>query len=466
ISFLKGDETLQNAISKMRDPATWEHTDKKHSLINAFSLAYREHIGGTMGQLMTASGHLEEICFNASEFSYGLPFRFQTGKGSYFGNYHLRLSEEVKSAVHIADALASSSCFPLGFEPMVMPDDYLPHDSAAYKELKTKEKFADGVGILDGGIVDNQGIGSTIKAIERRKKPYDLILVGDVTSSRMEPWRPDQEDLGPSQSIKKIVSNVLKSITGNWLLITMLFVGLSMTVLGVLNIFRPYTFILSWLGGFLTLFSAAVYIFRIAVNKMSSVAVWFLKVYLKGLIPKFFLQNAKFIDELPVNLLKRMIEERATSGVAMVNEVFLNQIRRLNYDLFQSKETLANRRSAVLINMLTASKIHEADFADAGNDTISRPSHLITTCAEKASGMGTTLWFTPEEEDERIRDYLIACGRVTTCFELIRYLKSVDAATVNVSPGEFADIKARLISTWEGFVKAQSLDELLPTYHH
>ena len=48
-----------------------------------------------------------------------------------------------------------------------------------------------------------------------------------------------------------------------------------------------------------------------------------------------------------------MLEERITSGIKMVNEVFLKQIRRLNYQLFYANKNLANKRITALIYDLT-----------------------------------------------------------------------------------------------------------------
>ena len=95
---------------------------------------------------------------------YGLTYRFQNE--GYFGNDPLYgdFSSEVdkmRGKVRLADAIASSSCFPVGFEPLVFPDDYFKdHNSTDYKNLKGLGRFIEGVGIMDGGIADNQGIGS------------------------------------------------------------------------------------------------------------------------------------------------------------------------------------------------------------------------------------------------------------------------------------------------------------------
>ncbi len=52
----------------------------------------------------------------------------------------------------------------MGFEPLIFPDDYYKdQDSPEYVALKATADFKDGVGIMDGGIADNQGIKSMLK---------------------------------------------------------------------------------------------------------------------------------------------------------------------------------------------------------------------------------------------------------------------------------------------------------------
>jgi len=82
--------------------------------------------------------HLKELVFNATEFSYGLPFRFQRGLGfelrgkrghGYFGNYQVHFPQEAQEEVRLADIVAASSCFPLGFEPILFPHDFRHENS-------------------------------------------------------------------------------------------------------------------------------------------------------------------------------------------------------------------------------------------------------------------------------------------------------------------------------------------------
>src|SRR5690606_20932331 len=126
--------------------------------------------------------------------------RFQTPGGD-FGNYRVKSGtlDHLRGSFKVADAMAASSCFPLGFEPMIMPDDFFDiHEDPSYKELKSQDHMRTGIGLMDGGIVDNQGIGSIMNADNRRKHDghqFDLIMVCDVASYKMEPWEMSFESL-------------------------------------------------------------------------------------------------------------------------------------------------------------------------------------------------------------------------------------------------------------------------------
>ena len=109
-----------------------------------------------------------------------------TGYG-LIGNNKIRIPREVARHIRLSEVLACSSCFPSGFEPLVFPKDFVLGDSEEVKKFIAKtEPF----GIMDGGIVDNQGIEPILLAEQRMEtslgckdgKCLDLIIVSDVAS--------------------------------------------------------------------------------------------------------------------------------------------------------------------------------------------------------------------------------------------------------------------------------------------
>ncbi len=214
---LSDDVLLKNALNILKSENEWkERPGKSRNLINAFALAYDRYLfdKATLESVLPenneeAKTHIEEVCFNATEFIYGLLFHQQVKlkKDSYndsyffYGNYLTHLEREISYKIRLSDIVAASSCFPAAFEPIIFPDDFVnPHLTAeelrkglhiqAQRDDMRERKFIKEktLGLMDGGITDNQGLESMMEADSRRQKketdflPFDLMLVNDVAS--------------------------------------------------------------------------------------------------------------------------------------------------------------------------------------------------------------------------------------------------------------------------------------------
>lgn len=461
---LKTDKLLEIALDKLSKDETWkkkENQHKKRSLINAFSLAYKELLtDATFQSLKDGNSHLKDICFNATDFSFGLAFRFQTT--GFFGNYRLQngnlslLSNDMK----VADAIASSSCFPMGFEPMIMPDDYVEdHDSDAYVAIKAQKEFENGVGIMDGGIVDNQGIGSIINTDIRRKKegnlPFDLIMVCDVGSYFMDPWEQSDVDVtkkGGGPSLKYLFNLVINYAKNIWWLLIPLLISASFFVLYYQFDCKVWTLI----GGsaFGTLAAIALILkFYISKYEHRGLKLW---KRLMGLIPGFISEKLHYFQDLKIRLVQRMLEERGSSAAKMIGEIFLKQIRRLNYNLFYKDDDLKNRRITALIYELTKKQYHEGE-SDEKDDSkkfkqIDDPGDRIYAAAKIASEMGTTLWFTKKDEVVHRLKNLVTCGQFTACYNLLKYCHDLKESGAKVNAEVLEKMIKILDADWKAFI--------------
>lgn len=156
-------------------------------------------------------GHLKEMIFNATEFKTGSAFRFQVSEfRCLIGNRNIALCHKHAKQVRIADIMAASSCIPVGMEPLFFPDDFhWPDDQERHgrkrhierptcREInRALERNLDtqlpNFALMDGGVFDNQGISSTLNAINRRKegiKEVDSHECGFSLVGRGEPWGP------------------------------------------------------------------------------------------------------------------------------------------------------------------------------------------------------------------------------------------------------------------------------------
>ncbi|MDE5422879.1 patatin-like phospholipase family protein [Ancylomarina sp. DW003] len=458
---LDDDRLLGVALEKLDSDELWKASHKRRSLINAFALAYHDLLTKENFKFLKQNkSHLEDICFNATDFSFGLAFRFQTT--GRFGNYRLYNShlKQLADDMKIADAIASSSCFPIGFEPLLMPDDYVSdHNSETYKAIKAKDEFKKGVGIMDGGIVDNQGIGSIMNAEVRRVndgKSYDLIMVCDVGSYFMEAWEASEiemDRIGWSKSPKQLFNLLVEKLKLSWWLWLPLIVSFGLLISGFMN--RPSVGLFIG-GGAMAMFALFAVALKYFIGKMEekSLRLW---AWMMGIVPKFMKDKLIRFQNLKLRLIQRMIEERGTSSFKMISDIFLKQIRRLNYDLLYKDDSLKNRRITSLIYELTKDQYQKGDSdekeMDIKEDLIKDPSELIFNSAQIACEMDTTLWFTEKDRDlERLKN-LVACGQYTACYNLLKYCIDLKKAKANVDPELLNEMIDIFLTDWNEFVK-------------
>ncbi|MBC7890683.1 MAG: patatin-like phospholipase family protein [Sphingobacteriaceae bacterium] len=138
--FMNGELLVKLVVAQLSDDTVWQrHPTKQRNLINAFALVYDEFFGeATPDPAMLALfcnpdvvKHLREICVNSTELLNGLSFRFQNPDGDLrqglVGNFSLHLRRDHLDTIRklkLGDIMAASSCFPVGFEPMVFPGDF------------------------------------------------------------------------------------------------------------------------------------------------------------------------------------------------------------------------------------------------------------------------------------------------------------------------------------------------------
>ena len=128
---------------------------------------------------------LQEVVFNTTEFRNGLDFRFQKSKNpkALIGNKIMSIPRKEAGNIRLADIVAASSCVPGGFEPMAFPDDFIWSDGKippAIRDKFIKDDQPWPVGLMDGGIYDNQGITSLMLADERSTDKLGIIIISDV----------------------------------------------------------------------------------------------------------------------------------------------------------------------------------------------------------------------------------------------------------------------------------------------
>ncbi|MBB3055054.1 patatin-like phospholipase family protein [Mucilaginibacter gotjawali] len=466
---LSGDFLLQNALEILSDQKRWRNRpDKSRNIINAFSMAYDEYIfeGATLHSLFynNEAGHLQEVCFNTTEFYTGLSFRqdrkmvLDSANDPYFkfGNENIFLSQLVAGKYKIGDVLAASSCFPAGFEPIVFPEDFT-HEGLTEDELKggltmipqTGDKQEStfiaekNVGFMDGGITDNQGLQSMMYADGRRQrhettfKPFDLMLVNDVGSYFIKPYvnPPQPEHTGIS----------LGGI--NWIATLFFLVAAGCIGFG----FYCHLVWMGMLGGILIVLPA---LFLWAVSSLKSKILGTSSPLLKSFTEKIIRLLIHYFTKTPLVVLKQMMQARVESVLLLNMSVFLKRIRQLLYNTFYGSPQWKNRGKGNHIYDLAFS----SDLYRKKNPPPApylNPSRDIQIVAQTAFNMGTTLWFDESNmHQQHSMACIIACGQLTTCYNLLTYIErlfTTPSAYDAVYLGRLNSLKAQLTADYEHF---------------
>ena len=416
--WLKEDKLAEKAIGNLKSGKVWrkeENKHKRHNPINAFAIEYNTFtLNRTLGNVQTAIEAkkigLERVVFNATDFTNGMRFRFQNTDGNRkLGNNKINaVNKELNKQIDyikLGDILASSSAFPGGFEPIGFPNDFFSSNDFTMEE----------VGLMDGGIIDNQGISSLLTST----KMYDLYLINDVSSPYIgSPFKFASRNRG----IKLLT--YLSSIP---VLVILLF----LTVL----FFLKNWFILYSISLILTTCMIAFQGLLLFASRLMRKET--------GILEKLI---------LPPRRLGYYLWDRLNSLIQLSGEVFLKNNRRSNYTRIYSKLNSKIATSTIYelrCNNDTGKPENESDWDEIKKYTgeIKEPMKSV---AKKATSFGTTLWFSPKDEKNNMLDAIIACGEFTTCYNLISFLVKNHPSEI-VKEGDVHDFFNYLLGVWKKF---------------
>lgn len=516
---MNGERLLTDALENLANDALWEKdkTGKQRNIINAFAMAYDDTLfGGETFDIFLKEKTTKDfsVCCNATEFQRGLSFRFQNEGGkSIFdlnGNKYIHFDEkqhEVVGKIKLADILAASSCFPAGFEPIIFPEDFSYTDvikgvrlssddlrnSLLYEEYDgSAGPLKKSIALMDGGVTDNQAVNSIMLADKRRKKQnkktFDLIMISDVTSYFMAPYKvPPQTNA--DWGIKNL-SGTLKYLTKagvvlNWIfVVSLLLFLLSLTGIQFLDSQSTINLCYFLLGISVLLCSVLGVIqwvrhrFPLVKTILSASNTEVIKTFIKnkasnGLSTDVIDKLVSYIITAKLSSLYDMLMSRMKSIVTMSVEVNLKQVRRLIYSLFYENKTWENIRVSNFIYELGTKNLNSRTSHLAQRDEKKKPSDYLTgedrklllatstaiqNIADEALSMGTTLWFVKNDNTQKKLDKIIEAGQFTTCAKLLEYtLTLIRQSEYGVLPLSLAvlnklnELKQVLVTDWEHF---------------
>lgn len=420
-----------NAIDKALDdlyttPSPSGSTDL--SLIRAAAKSYQDSLldKRKFKQLMeiaASGGRFRELIFNATEFREGNSFRFRASsdKSVFIGNQNFAVPRAVAEEIHLADIVAASSCFPGAFEPIRFPDDFYWQSPLAdirarlIKDVEnpfaTPPVYQNGFNVdgnciplplMDGGVYDNQGISSAVMA--DKNNSFGLFLVTD-TSPREDAILA-LPDASPRRGIVSL-ETLFWCAVGLFAvcLIAIAIIGYSFFKTDEPHRFAQWQIVLGYIVSIAPAFL------------LIGVLAWIYSQFRK--LETLNISGARFrlwhyFKKMALPDAIEIVKTRVSSVLAMTSNVFMKRIRQLQFNNLMNAESRAKHVSFNLIYSLNPSQEREWLWK---LDPELKPTLEMKEISAKAEIVPTTLWM--NEEQFKI---LIACGRSTTCFSLLKYL--------------------------------------------
>lgn len=504
--LLQSQKLLDEVFNILNDDQYW--LGKKHrNPINAFALVYQKTLFASSPYLehyltkvdlpknlmdlidSKVDSHIKEVCFNATEFTTGLPFRFQVNKGTpqgiggVFGNDNISVHKTVNDEpwtilgkIRLADVLASSSCFPIGFEPLQFPDDFgydgeaSPDDLGKTLSIKTTTgEIKNSLALMDGGIVDNQGLDALLNAHKRKslipgrdgENSFDLLIVNDVASHHMEPFQQKAFE-SPKDWVKRTPGEFWSGIHKTWQKLPTYFQYARISTLFLVAVIIGIWFLEGTSTAIILLAIIAVGLL-IGINSIKGINGKILSSKVGDLLTQPMPSNAlatvlptnkfegniankllHYIEHRPMSETVQWVTNRIGSGTTLFGTIFLKQVRRLIYYKLYSNPELFYKRVYNAIYTLSTTNSSERNnnppldiqgeetakeyemrkkLFKAMHDSKNPVSPEMIKVADLAYSMNTTLWFTQEDEEEKsnIREALIATGQFSTTYQLLQY---------------------------------------------
>ena len=406
-----------------------------HSLIREMVKIYDEEIfhGATLGDLMAKIEDIsiDDFSANATDFRNALEFRFHVGEAvkteknttsrGTIGNTAYSLKRDVAAEILLAEVFAASSCFPGGFEALMLPQDFkVGHDPRFADYFAEKGEVA----LMDGGVVDNQGIEPIV--LLRKRKNIDLFIISDAGRGQDVNYAYHESRIMDRLSVRKV--NIA--------------LNLFVVFMAQFLLWVPKGF---WFGFFLSL----TIVFAL-LRLTTSIATRCLISKYARRVPFSF--NWKGLLTIPFSKYINLFLSRATSMLALTDRVFMKHIRSLNYDTIYKDEQWANRR---IMNGLYELGTGEnfGKHLTAEEEEMMEPSEAVYKTTDVATSMGTTLWWSEADRKQRKPEALVACGQYTICWNLLEYLCRLDHNSDNTTEAHdhLRALRSALEADWQRF---------------
>ena len=419
-----------------------------HSLIREMVRIYDEDIfnGATIGDLMDKIEDIsiDDFSANATDFTNALEFRFAIGKKimlpngktseAVFGNNSYKIPKEIARQIRLAEVFAASSCFPGGFEALFFPRDFLLNNKAENEEYLSSVKP---LPLMDGGVVDNQGIEPINLLRKRYNRNLDMFIISDAGCGKEHPYTFEETDTMDHLTVHKV--NICLNI--------------GLIAMAQFLLWVPRGFWFGFFAGLTLLFFTLRLITALSSRRL-------LKKYSRE-VPFSF--KWKGLLHIPFSKYINLFTSRATSMYSLTDKVFMKHIRSLNYATIYEDQKWQNRRIMSALFELCSGKKWLTHLAGEEKEFMT-PSDAIIKNSDIAAEMGTTLWWSDHDREIGKPEALIKTGQYNVCWNLLEFIYRLRRNNENLSPecNIILELQETLEADWERFKEnpAWLLDEV------
>ena len=401
--LLQEDKLVVEALAKINHTGQWQYPTKNKNLINAFSEIYQAKFcnGAQMSLPLTAPlGHLDEFCFNATDMHNTLPFRFQ--KTGLIGNGHNNIDVSAAAEIRMGDIMVASSCFPGGFEPMAFPQDFIAEEGSPLQQYWKSQGYPDNIPLMDGGILDNQGIESVELANRRRPddQKINTYIISDVTSRESPPF--------------EFPAKPRPGLFGDFTYRTIAWILAALVILGAAG---------TWYWWNASRLLLIVSVLATVFSGISLVSLLLIHRFVDNMIAKTVGQNNEtptiledldILEKTPIHILKNLASIRLFALSDILQNTFMRRIRTLEISGLYHDPDWTHK--------LVSNNIYSLTTNWDLDKNLPAPSEQMLKTAALAETMATTLWFSTKDKEKGMLDALIAAGQINLCFQLLLHL--------------------------------------------
>ena len=145
-----------------------------------------------------------------------------------------------------------------------------------------------------------------------------------------------------------------------------------------------------------------------------------------------------------------LLKNRISSLLTLAQSIFMKPIRQMRYNALYENAIWKNRLLSNNVNELSSKgswrwKKNYPDYL--------KPSQAIIENSDRASSMGTTLWFTKDDREKEIPEALFTCGQYSICMNLLEYIEKLkkDMSNTTNTHKLLLGCEQQLKSDWEQF---------------